>query len=79
MRVRFWWYTEKLEKLKEEYLDICHGIQSDLLRMTRLDANSDLSTTYLERVDTTRASKIRMEEIFPISEQGYTVEKLLDG
>ena len=42
------------------------------------DANSDLSTTYLGRVDTTKTSKIKVEETFPISEQGYTVEKLLD-
>ena len=27
----------------------------------------------------TRASKIKVEETFPISEQGYTVGKLLDG
>ena len=26
-----------------------------------------------------RASKIKVEETFPISEQGYTVRKLLDG
>ena len=40
---------------------------------------SDLSTTYLGRIDMTRASKIKAEEKFPISEQGYTVGKLLDG
>ena len=33
----------------------------------------------LGRVDITRASKIKVEEKFPISEQGYTVGKLLDG
>ena len=41
--------------------------------------NSDLSTIYLGRVDTTRASKIKVEDSLPISEQGYTVGKLLDG
>ena len=30
-------------------------------------------------MDTTRVSKIKAEETFPISEQGYTVGKLLDG
>ena len=34
---------------------------------------------YLGRVDITRASKIKAEERLPISEQGYTVGKLLDG
>ena len=46
---------------------------------TKFDENSDLSTTYLGRRDTTRVSKIKAEEKFPISEQGYTVAKLLDG
>ena len=27
----------------------------------------------------TRANKVEVEEMFPISEQGYTVGKLLDG
>ena len=67
------------EKLKEEYLDICDGIQSKILSTTRFDENSDLSTTYFGRVDTTRANKIKAEETFPISEQGYTLAKLLDG
>ena len=65
-------------KLKEEYLDIYNGIQSETLSTTRFDGNSDLSTTYLGRVDTTRDSKIRVEETFPISDL-YTVGKLLDG
>ena len=46
--------------------------------MTRFDENSDLSTTYLGRVDITRSGKIKVEERFPRSEQGYTVGKLLD-
>ena len=35
-----------------------------------------MGTTYLGRIDMTRASKIKVEERFPISEQGYTVGKL---
>ena len=45
----------------------------------KFDENSDLSTTYLGRVDKTRSDKIKAEERFPISEQGYMVRKLLDG
>ena len=41
--------------------------------------NSDLNTAYLGRVNTMKTSKIKMEESFLISEQGYTVGKLLDG
>ena len=31
--------------------------------------------TYLGRIDITRASKTIAEEKFPITEQGYTIEK----
>ena len=67
------------EKLKGEYLDMYEGIQLEVISTTRFDENSDLSTTYLGRVDTTRVSKIKVEERFPISEQGYMRGKLLDG
>ena len=67
------------EKLKEEYLDTYNGFQSEILSTTRLDENSDLSTTYLGRADMTKASKIKVEETFLISEQGYRVGTLLDG
>ena len=46
---------------------------------TRFDENSDLSTTYLGRIDITKASEIKAEGKFPISEQGYKIGKLLDG
>ena len=38
-----------------------------------------LSTTYLGKINITRASKIKAEDTFPISEQGYMMGKLLDG
>ena len=65
--------------LKEEYLDMYKGIQSEVISTTRFNENLDLTTIYLGRVDITRVSKIKVEEMFPISEQGYMVEKLLDG
>ena len=45
----------------------------------RFDENSHLSTTYLGKVDRSKNNKIKAEESFPISEQGYTMGKLLDG
>ena len=66
------------EKLKGEYLDMYVGIQSGVISTARFDESSDLSTPYFSRVDTTTVSKIKAEERFPISEQGYTVGKLLD-
>ena len=65
--------------MKGDYLDLYEGIQSEVISTTRFDENSDLSTTYLDRTDMTRASKIKAEETLPILEQGYMRGKLLDG
>ena len=65
--------------MKEEYLDVFKGIQSEILHTTRFDKNSDLSTIYLGKSDRSKNNKIKVEESFPISEQGYTLGKLLDG
>ena len=66
------------EKLKGEYLDMYKGIQLEVIITTRFDENSDLSTTYLGGLDITRTNKIKAEEKLSISEQGYTIGKLLD-
>ena len=55
------------------------GVKSEVLSTTMFHENSDLSTTYSGRMDMTRENKIKVEEKFHISEQGYTVGKLLDG
>ena len=65
--------------LREEYLDVYEGIQSEVLNITRFDENSDLSPTYLAKANRSKNCKIKAEESFPISEQGYTIGKLLDG
>ena len=52
------------------------GIQSDVLHITSFDENSDLSTTYIGRIDMTGESNIKAKEKLPVSEQGYTVGKL---
>ena len=65
--------------LKEEYWDINEGIQSEILNTTRFDKNSNLSTTYVGKSDRSKNDKLKVEESFPISEQGYTLGKLLDG
>ena len=67
------------DKLKGEYLDMYAEIMSEVLHTTKFDNNSDLSTAYLGREDMTRSDKIKVEEKFPIMEQGYIVGKLLDG
>ena len=66
-------------KLCKEYLDIYNGIQLEIVNISRFNKNSDLSTTYLGRSDKARNEKLKAEELFPISEHGYTSGKLLDG
>ena len=61
--------------LREEYLEVYEGIQSAILNTTRFDENPDLSTTYLRKADRSKNSKIKAEESFPISDQGYTIGK----
>ena len=51
---------------------------SEVMYTAKFDENTDLGTTYLGRIDMTRSDKIRAEKKFQISEQGYTVGKLLD-
>ena len=65
--------------LKGDYLDVYKGIQSEIVNTTMFNENSDLSTTYLGKSDRSKHDKIKAEESFPISEQGYTLGKLLDG
>ena len=72
-------FGQTLDILREIYLDVYKGIQSEILNTTRFDVNSDLSTTYLGKADRSKNNKIKSEESFPISEQGYTMGKLLDG
>ena len=55
-------------KLCEEYLNIYEGIQSEIVSATRFNENSDLSTTYLGRVDKESNSKLKAEESFPVSD-----------
>ena len=67
-------------KLQEEYLDVYEGIQSDIVSSNRFDKNSDISTTYLGKVESKGSQdKLRAEESFPILKSGYTLGRLLDG
>ena len=50
-----------------------------MIYTNRFDENSDLCTTYLGQTKMTRDTKIKAEERFPITGQGFTSGKLLDG
>ena len=67
------------DKVKEEYFDRYDGIYAEISQATRFDESTDLSTTYLGKMDMTRDHIIKAEEKFSISGQGYTNGKLLDN
>ena len=67
------------QKLQEEYMDMYEGILSDIVSFNRLDENSDISTTYLGKIENRgNQGKLKAEELFPISENGYTLGRLLE-
>ena len=69
-----------LQSLQHEYLDVYEGIQSDIVSSSRFDEKSDVSMTYLGRKGHKESQdKLKAEESFPISENGYTLGRLLDG
>ena len=65
-----------LNKLKEEYLDIYEGIQSEIVNTTRFDENSDLNTTYLVKSDRFKNDKLKAEDFSHIRARVY-VRKIL--
>ena len=68
------------QSLQDEYLDVYEGIQSDIVSSSRFDKNSDISRTYLARTGHKESQdKLKTEKSFPISENGYTIGRLLDG
>ena len=68
------------QKLQEEYMDIYERIHSEIVSSNRFDENSDISTTYLGKIENRgNQDKLKAEESFPISENGYTLGRLLDG
>ena len=73
-------FGTNLQNLQDEYLDVHEGIQSDIVSSRRFDENSDISTAYLGRIGQEESqNKLKAEESFPISENGYALGRLLDG
>ena len=54
-------------------MDVYEGIHSEVVSSNRFNKNSDISTTYLGRVNREIQNKLKAEESFPISEHGYTL------
>ena len=72
-------FGDTSDMLRTDYLDMYGGVQADVVYSTRFDECSDLSMTYLGRTHMMSETKIKAEEKFPISGQGYTMGKLLDN
>ena len=64
---------------KARYLDVYEDIYAEMVYASKFDENSDFSTMYLGKTDMTRNSRIKAEERFPITGQGFASGKLLDG
>ena len=61
-------------------MDVYEGIQSDIVSSSRFDENSDKITSYIGKIESKEGQdKLKAEESFPISENGYTIGRLLDG
>ena len=72
-------FGKTLQTLQEEYLDVYEGIQSDIVSSNRFDENSDISMMYLGQIEHKGSqNKLKAEESFTTSENGYTTGKLLD-
>ena len=65
--------------LKSKYLDVYEGVYAEMVYANKFNENSDLSMTYLGQIKMMRDTKIKAEERFPITGQGFTSGKLLDG
>ena len=63
-----------LNILKEEYLDIYRGIQSEIVSTTRFDENSDLSTTYLGKSDRAKMTNLQQRHLFQYQSKGIHKE-----
>ena len=65
--------------IKSRYLDIYEGVYAEMVYANKFNENSDLSMTYLGQTKMMRDTKIKAEERFPITSQGFASGKLLDG
>ena len=57
--------------LKSKYLDMYEGVYTEMVYANKFNENSDLSTTHLGQTQMTKDTKIKAEEKFPITSQGF--------
>ena len=59
-------------------MDVCEGVELEILYTTKFDENSSLNTTYLAKEHMNNLDKLKAEERFAITHQGYSTGKLLE-
>ena len=64
---------------KSRYLDAYEDVYAEMVYANKFNENSNLSMMYLGQTGMMRNTKIRAEESFPITGQGFASGKLLDG
>ena len=64
---------------KSKYLDVYEDVYAEMVYANKFNENSDLSMTYVGQTKMMRDTKIKAEERFPITGQGFASGKLLDG
>ena len=72
-------FGESPNVLKDKYMDVYEDIFAEVVTTNRFDENVDLSTTYLGKISMRGEDIMRAEEIFPISEQGFVMGRILNG
>ena len=64
---------------KSRYLDAYEDVYAEMVYANKLNKNLDLSMMYLGQIEMMRDTKIKAEERFPITGQGFASGKLLDA
>ena len=72
-------FGESPEVLKAKYMIVYEDIFAEVVTTYRFDENVNLSTTYLGKIDMKREDIMKVEESFPISEQGFVIGTILNG
>ena len=72
-------FGESPNVLKDKYMDVYEDVFAEVVTTNRFDEKVDLSQTYLGKTGMKREDKLKAEESFPISEQGFVMGRILNG
>ena len=71
-------FGETSNILKDKYMDVYEDIFAEVVTTNIFDENVDLSTTYLGKIGMRLEDLMKVEESFPISEQGFVMGRILN-